>query len=172
VFSTNSFMRANALPGLIICSMLALNGCSLFQDDAPPSAATSAPAPIPFTVELKLAAGSDLNPDIEGRASPLVIRIYQLESISAFNNGDFFALYENDQALIGKDIKYREELEVRPGQKISNKHERQAGARYIAVLAAFRDLDQAQWKAFVEMKPGQNEAFNVNFDKTSVSISR
>lgn len=172
MLSITGFTRANTLPCLIICSTLALNGCGLFQEEAPPPVVTAAPAPVPFTVELKLAAGNELNPDIEGRASPLVVRIYQLESLAAFNNSDFFALYENDQALVGKDIKYREELEIRPGQKIVNQHERQSGARYIAVLAAFRDLDHAQWKASVEMKPGQNEVFSITLDKASVSIAR
>lgn len=170
MLSINSFTRANALPTLIICSLSVLNGCGLFQEDVP--AVTVAPVPVPFTVELNLAASNELNPDIEGNAAPLVVRIYQLESIAAFNNGDFFALYENDQALVGKDTKYREELEIRPGQKISKKHERQSGARYIAVLAAFRDLDHAQWKAFLEMKPDQNDVFHVNLGKASVSIAR
>ncbi|WP_198014445.1 type VI secretion system lipoprotein TssJ [Methylobacter marinus] len=163
----NSFTRSGSLPCLVICCLLILSGCSLFQEDV-----SSTATPEPFMVELNLAATNELNPDIEGRASPLVIRIYQFESIAAFNNSDFFALYENDQAQVGKDIKYREELEIRPGQKISDKQERQPGARYIAVLAAFRDLDQAQWKAFIEMKADQNEVFTVNLDKTSVSIAR
>jgi type VI secretion system protein VasD len=167
VLNINSSTRAHALPSLIICIAFILNGCGLFSKDDPSPAA----AAIAASVQLNLAASNNLNPDIEGRASPLVIRIYQLESIAAFNNSDFFALYENDQALAGKDIKYREEQEIRPGQKISSKHALQSGARYIAILAAFRDLDHAQWKSFIEMKPGENE-FNVSFDKSSVSIAR
>lgn len=168
MLNINSFTRANALPSLIICSTFMLNGCGLFSKDDPSPAA----AAVSTSVQLNLAASNNLNPDIEGRASPLVIRIYQLENIAAFNNSDFFALYENDQALAGEDIKYREEQEIRPGQKISNKHEQQSGAHYIAILAAFRDLDHAQWKSFIEMKPGENEVFNVSLDKSSVSIAR
>ena len=121
-----------------------LSGCGIFGG-------TSEPGPI--SLKLTISASKKLNPDIEKRASPIVIRIYQLTQIDRFNNSDFFALYENDQSILAKDLKYREELEIQPGQSTTKTLEISSNSKYIAVLAAYRDLDKAQWKSFLEINP-------------------
>ena len=101
-----------------------------------------------FSINLGISASDQLNPDLEKRASPIVIRIYQLTHIDSFDNSDFFALYENDKSILEKDLQFREELEIKPGQFIHKTLKVNADSQYIAVLAAFRDLDNAQWKTF------------------------
>ena len=50
-------------------------------------------------IEAEIAAAEDLNPDYNGDASPLVVRLYQLSSPTAFNNATFFQLYDGDVAV-------------------------------------------------------------------------
>ena len=114
---------------------------------------TTIPAPPPLTINLTITAAENLNPDLENRASPIVIRIYQLTHIDTFDNSDFFALYENDQNLLAKELKFREELEIKPNQSSIKTFDLSSGSKYIAVLAAFRDLDNAQWKSFLLIDP-------------------
>jgi type VI secretion system protein VasD len=143
------------------------------------SSCSSAPAPIPppapakpIILSVNLKGGKNLNPDLEGRASPLVVRIYQLENIATFNTSDFFALYENDQSLLAKDIKYRDEFEIKPEQNLDKKFELKEGGHYLAVFAAFRDLDHAQWKVFFEIQPTKIDPYLVVLDFTSLTIEK
>lgn len=55
-----------------------LSGCGIFGG-----------TPEPTTLDLAISASKQLNPDIEKRASPIVIRVYQLTQIDTFNNSDF-----------------------------------------------------------------------------------
>ena len=48
----------------------------------------------PAKVVIRIKTSNDLNPDVQGRASPIVLRIYSLKSADAFNNARFFELYE------------------------------------------------------------------------------
>ena len=58
----------------------------------------------PTRMEAQVEASEDLNPDYDGQASPLVVRMYQLKSPVAFNNATFFALYDSDVAELGDDL--------------------------------------------------------------------
>jgi len=127
--------------------------------------------PEPTTLDLAISASKQLNPDIEKRASPIVIRIYQLTQIDTFNNSDFFALYENDQNILAKDLKFREELEIKPDQSMIKTLEINSASKYIAVLAAFRDLDKAQWKSFVEIDPLNPKPIKIELDEFKVLIN-
>ena len=86
-------MRNSAMhKGLIlICVILMISACGMFKKKKPP------PPPEPTRVVLEFEAAGDINPNAEGRASPLVVRIYQLKSYSAFRKADFFSLYDNDE---------------------------------------------------------------------------
>ncbi|NOT11188.1 MAG: type VI secretion system lipoprotein TssJ [Methylococcaceae bacterium] len=146
---------------------LLLTGCGLGEEANVPSPAVKA-QPAVITVNLK--GGKNLNPDLDGRPSPLVVRIYLLENIAKFNNSDFFALYENDQSLLSSDIKYRDEFEIKPDQALNKQFELKEGGYYLAIIAAFRDLDHAQWKAYHEIQPNPTRPYLVDLDFTSFSI--
>lgn len=148
---------------LSLGTIFILSGCGIFGD-------TPEPEPEPITLDLMISASKKLNPDIEKRASPIVIRIYQLTQIDTFNNSDFFALYENDQTLLAKDLKYREELEIQPGQSTTKTLEISANSKYIAVLAAYRDLDKAQWKSFLEIDPLHLQPMNIEVGESAVIL--
>ena len=65
-----------------------LSGCSTVNSVVPPS------------TDLDFKVSKQVNPDPNGRPSPLVVRIYELSSRSVFDSQDFFALYDNpDQVL-------------------------------------------------------------------------
>jgi len=153
IFSTVKFI-------LSLSTLLMLSGCGI-----------TGGTPEPTTLDLAISASKQLNPDIEKRASPIVIRIYQLTQIDTFNNSDFFALYENDQNILAKDLKFREELEIKPDQSMIKTLEINSASKYIAVLAAFRDLDKAQWKSFVEIDPLNPKPIKIELDEFKVLIN-
>ncbi len=131
------------------------------------------PEPMQFPVRLVITPAADINPDYQNRPSPMVIRIYQLSQLDNFNNNDFYALYEQDRSLLSNQLLHSEEIELIPGQnqfKILQVHR---NANFIAILAAYRDLDHAQWKTYIPVKPAQETiALGLSIEKSEVKINK
>jgi len=117
-----------------------------------------------------LVAAADVNLDPEGRPSPVVVRIYQLQSVVKFNNADFFDLYDDATAVLGADLIAFDEFTLRPGQSVDYQAQFKPTVKFVGVIAAFRDINSAQWRADLVLpkKPGR---LRVGLDKMSVSAS-
>jgi len=125
---------------------------------------------LPTRIEATIAAADDLNPDYKGRPSPLVVRIYQLKSDLAFNNASFFALYDNDQVELGADLLGKEEIELRPGEDTVYSRELGEETRFVGILAGYRDIDNASWRAITEIKKGKTTEVTLDFARLKVSV--
>jgi len=121
-------------------------------------------------VETTIKTSSEVNPDPSGRASPVVVVVYELRSVSAFNSTDFFSLYDNSDTVLAKDLQRREAFQLTPGESRELKMEFQPGSHFLGVIAAFRNLENAQWRASVEAPPGRTTRFNIQLDPLAVSI--
>lgn len=117
-----------------------------------------------------LVASADVNLDPEGRPSPVVVRIYQLQSVAKFNNADFFGLYDDAAAILGADMIAFDEVTLRPGQSLDYQAQFKPTAKFVGIIVAFRDINSAQWRADLELpeKPGR---LRVTLEKMSVSAS-
>ena len=65
---------------LLLLTMIFLSGCQAVYATFPPS------------TKLHFRVAADINPDAEGRPSPVIIKVYELASKTVFENQDFFAL--------------------------------------------------------------------------------
>ena len=128
--------------------------------------------PDPPKVVVRITSSTDLNPDITGRASPIVVRVYELKSDDIFNNADFFALYEQDTSILGGDMTGRDEMEIPPGENASIEKELDIEARYIGVIAAYRDLDNAVWRGSIETPLDKTTYIDVTLNKLSLSVTK
>ena len=106
-------------------------------------------------LDLKLQASEELNPDLRGRPSPIVVRLLELKNPSSFNNADFFSLYQRPKESLMPDLVSFEEMEVRPGEARELKLSVQPGSRYVGVVAAYRDLPEANWRYVVSPEEGE-----------------
>ena len=104
-------------------------------------------------LNLKLTASDQLNPDLNGRPSPIVVRLFELKHPVAFENADFFSLYERAKESLAPDMVATEELELRPGEIIELKLSLEEGSRYVGVLAAYRDLPETKWRYTLQVAP-------------------
>ncbi|HHH9647449.1 TPA: type VI secretion system lipoprotein TssJ [Pseudomonas aeruginosa] len=148
---------ARALAMLAVLALLA--GCSTLS---PYSRLTK--------LDLALSAGERVNPDLNGRPSPVVVRLFELKHPVAFENADFFSLYERPKETLDPDLVTSEELELSPGERVELKLSVGEGSRYVGVLAAYRDLGEASWRYVVpvtakeltrvELKLGQKGILN------------
>lgn len=104
------------------------------------------PKPPPPT-KAALVVAADVNPDVAGRPSPIVVRLYQLKEEGAFNSASYFALTDTEQATLGPSLVSREEYELKPGETRELTLKIPPEARYLGAIAGFRNLNNSKWKA-------------------------
>lgn len=128
--------------------------------------------PSPITeVQLKAVAAANVNPDGHKRPSPIVIRVYELQSRAQFESLDFISLSERDKDALGADLLSREEFVMRPGEAKALTKKVSPEARYIGITAGYRDLERAQWRAITAIQGLGTTDFNIKVDALAVSIS-
>lgn len=101
-------------------------------------------------LSLRLTASSDLNPDINGRASPLALTIYQLKSASSFKKSDYMSLVENSKSILGRDLIAANTLTIRPGQTLELDYPISEGEAAFGIVAGYRVIDSSGWQLVYE----------------------
>lgn len=130
-----------------------------------------APPKPPAVLRIQLEAGARLNPDTRARPSPVVVRVYELKAAAQFTSADFLSLQERDQATLGADVVAREELVLRPGESKLISRTLAPETRFVGVVAAFRDLERARWRAQVELVAGRDNTVTVVLDDVALQAS-
>ena len=119
-------------------------------------------------LQLTLNAGDQLNPDLNGRPSPIVVRLFELKHPVTFENADFFSLYERAKESLNPDLVASEELELRPGETVELKLSVEEGSRYVGVLAAYRDLPETKWRYTVQVTPLELTEADLTLDQAGI----
>ena len=141
----------------IFAALLLLAGCSTLS---PYSKLTK--------LDLTLTASDQLNPDLNGRPSPIVVRLIELKNPVAFENADFFSLYERAKESLAPDMVASEELELRPGESLDLKLSVDSGSRYVGVLAAYRDLPETKWRYVVQLTSNERTYAELRLDQAGI----
>lgn len=128
--------RGSVLLMSMACGLLGLAACA------------SSPSK-PASTQATVVASANANPDPGGQPSPVVVRIYQLRGESKFMNAGFFALYDHERQTLGSSFITRDERTVFPGQRVQLDLALSPQARYLGVLAAYREVRTARWRAVV-----------------------
>ncbi|MBT3091697.1 MAG: type VI secretion system lipoprotein TssJ [Candidatus Thiodiazotropha endolucinida] len=124
------------------------------------------------SVSVTMSAAQSVNPDINDRPSPIVARIYELKSLSVFNNADFFNLFEQDVALLGDEMLMRDELHFQPGEVKLLERELQPDTRYVGVIGAYRDIENATWRRSIEINLHDETTFVIEFGKSGITLQK
>ncbi len=120
------------------------------KTEAPPAAEAAA---VPAAVEIRatIYPAQNVNPNIDGRPSPVELRLYQLRSATAFLASDFFSVFARDDQILAEDLLAREEFQLLPGRTEYYQAKRADGARFVAVFVAYRDYNRSHWRAIVAL---------------------
>jgi type VI secretion system protein VasD len=151
-------VRARLSGALVCCLVIALAGCA----SKPPK---------PVKTRLVVTAKADVNPDADGRASPIVVRVYQLKEDAAFRDAEYFAIVDREQATLAASLVSRKELTLAPGDQQTLDFPVSADARYIAVAAGYRDIRNADWRV-VKGAPKKGIKGLVKTDSISVTLEK
>lgn len=152
--------RPGLLGGAMAAALLALalSGCSLM----PGSKETS--------VEGKITATPTLNADVRSRPSPVVMRVYELAARNAFDTADFVSLYERDKETLAADLVSREEIVLQPGETRDWKKKLAPTTRFIAVVAAYREIERANWRAVQPVKPAAVNKLSIRAEDLTIQL--
>jgi type VI secretion system protein VasD len=126
--------------------------------------------PAPTAIRANIVATADVNPDARGRPSPVVVKVFELKSLAAFETADFFALFEKSQETLGADLLERDEFALVPGEQKALARELKPDARYVGVVAGFRDLERSTWRATFQVPPKKTTPMTVRLEARKVSI--
>ena len=126
----------------------------------------------PATLSLTLNAADNLNPDARRRASPVVLRLYELKAPTLFEQADFVTLFEKEQAALAAELIGRDEMVVKPGDKKTITKTLSPDARAIGVMAAYRDLERARWRAVIPVAPTKKNVATIELGEVAVLAKR
>lgn len=171
---TKAHLNRQAMPRramLVALSLWAaaasLSGCGMFAKKPPPPPPPP-PPPKPGTLSIQIGAADNINPDMQRRPSPVMVRIYELKASAPFESADFLSLFERDQATLGADLVARQEIAFRPGEtKIIDKP-LAADTKFIGVMVAFRELERARWRGLVEVQPHKDNHVAITLNGVTV----
>ncbi len=147
--------------GAVAVWVLLLAGCG---GGKPP------PPPAPRVVAAIVTAAPDVNPAPNNTPQPVAVRIYQLQSPAGFEAAQFFALFNDDKAVLKGDLVKRDDLLLAPGQSKDLELHPDNGTHAIGVFAAFRDFEKLSWHVSVTDIPLHGTStLSVTAGKTGLS---
>jgi type VI secretion system protein VasD len=145
------------LPLALLAALLGITGCAALS---PYSDMTK--------LDLTLNGRDELNPDLNGRPSPIVLRLVELKHPVSFETADFFSLYQRPKEALSPDMVVLEELELRPGEQRKLKLSVQPGSRYVGVLAAYRDLPESNWRTVIALQEKEHNYSVLTLDAKGI----
>jgi len=98
-------------------------------------------------LDMTVSAVAGVNPDAQGRASPIAVRVYELKDDTAFRDADFFTLQDKEKAAVGDDVLKRDAFILRPGEHHRIVRTMNVGTTSLGIIAAYRDLPNSVWRA-------------------------
>jgi type VI secretion system protein VasD len=126
--------------------------------------------PKPTHVIMDIEASGNLNPNADGQPSPLLVKFYELKSLSAFTKADFMALYDKDQAVLGSELVQKNEVILQPNEKKTLHFKPSDDTQAIGAFAVFRKYEQARWRASVNVPPHETTVVHVSVGSTSLDM--
>jgi len=108
----------------------------------------------PAKVTLVAHGGTDQNPDPDGHATPVVIRLYQLAATGRFERASEFAMLAHQAETLGTETLASNEFLLSPGQTRTISEPLQKGARFVGIAVLFRDIDHAVWRLTAPVAAG------------------
>lgn len=112
-------------------------------------AATESKLAIPY--EIDFTASKDVNPDSNGRPSPIQVVVYELKTPGGFQAADYFSLQNDPEKTLGAEFLGIQRLTLRPGQEHKLERPGNVEARALGIVAGYRDLDTSGWRLLIDL---------------------
>ncbi|WP_249173256.1 type VI secretion system lipoprotein TssJ [Burkholderia dolosa] len=138
-----------------VASVLLLSACGARQSVS--DASSSAYHAVFFkqvkVLNVDLSAREALNPDDAGRPTSVAVRVYQLKDRKMFDGASYDDLLKNDRTVLAQDLLASIGSVLNPGASASLTQPMQAGTKYVAIVAFYRNPGSGDgWKYVIEKK--------------------
>jgi type VI secretion system protein VasD len=143
-----------------VASLLMIGGCS-----------TETPKIESYSVPLRVHAGTNLNQGKYKQPLAQVIKIYHLRAVERFEQtpfDDFLSTNEEEQAL-GSDLLDSREVLLVPGQHFETVEDLDADAKYIGIVAFFRQPAPQRWRLAYSTKDSQATGITLGIHACALS---
>lgn len=146
----------------LLAALSAVAFCSAGCGSAPPK---------PAAARALITASGDVNPNPEGRASPVHVRVYQLKEEAAFMEADYWTLSDKAAQTLGPALLQTLERDVVPGGREELELKIEPDARVLAVMAEFSDYRNAEWRTVVKA-PQKSLKDIIRKDRVTVTLEQ
>ncbi|PCH95019.1 MAG: type VI secretion system lipoprotein TssJ [Gammaproteobacteria bacterium] len=120
-----------------------------------------------------ISASADINPDIEGRPSAVLVRVYQLTNNVNFGNASYEALFESDHNALGSEYITLNEYLVDPQSRNEIELKISEHTRFIGVVVGYRSVDMVTWRTVLEVPEKsfwKDSGLEIKVEKLSVRV--
>lgn len=119
--------------------------------------------------EFKLVTTQDINPNGEGKASPIVLQVVKLRDARQFKQEDFLNLFEDPKGRLGNDLIEIVKLkEIAPGEKRFEKLALTPEVKFIGILGEYIQYNDADAKAVIKIEPHTTTSATLKVEKLKV----
>lgn len=119
---------------------------------------------------LKFRVSESVNPDSNGRASPIVINLFYLTDNRQFEQEDIISLLQDADDRLGKDMIDKARLkEFIPGEDRDKSMKLSKKVKYVGILAEYIQYEKANAKLLIPIEAHTKNTEVINVDRLAVS---
>jgi len=152
--NTRTLGRAALTSLTIIAATILLSAC--------------AGAPKKENLGVSISATADVNPDLQGRPSPVILYILELSSVERFNNLDYMSLTQPSGAPLGATLLSKRQEVLQPGKSRELPLELNPQTTAIGLVAGYRDIDNAIWRTSVPITQGDTKGLSITLNQQQI----
>ena len=122
-------------------------------------------APKREKLDMQVSATADVNPDMQGRPSPIILHIMELSSTEQFNGLDYMSLTQPSGAALGVNLLSKNQMVLQPGASQALPMELNPMTTAIGFIAGYRDIDNAAWRISVPITQGNTKGISITLEQ-------
>lgn len=153
-------LQSLRLAALVPFAIYALVACGAPADPEEPQT----------VINLRVTASADINPDVDGRASPAMIRIFSLTTEDAFRTATYFELRDEAEETLGDTLLAEDDLLLNPGSSREKRIIVPNDARTMAVVVDYQDIENAVWRGHISIRTGEENNLRATLRGTEVVL--
>jgi len=157
IFGRKTVFQSTLISLMTVAIILLLSAC--------------AGAPKRENMDMQISATADVNPDMQGRPSPIILHILELNSTEQFNRLDYMSLTQPSGAALGPDLLGKTQLVIQPGASQELPMELNPLTTAIGLVAGYRDIDNAAWRKSISITQGDTKGISITLEQQAIATS-